>query len=356
MRVVTGKGAPRLLDDVGHDIASANDFLRAALAHGSPNTAAAYAYDLKRFFEFLARSQLTVEDVRPRQAVEFLVYLRELIPRRSGRSSMSGSAPALAPATINRILAAISSFYDHLIITEAAAITSNPLETAPPARTPGPRFRSLRRHARLRRIERLPRPLSEAQVTQLLLATCSRRDTALILLMLQGGLRVGEVLNLRLEDIQYGRRRILVRHGTDHPKGARSKSRSERVIDLHEPETLAAVSAYITHERPRPAIADYVFLAGGRGATRGEPIGYAALAKWFQRRKRTAGLTEPWMTLHCLRHTHATRMWEGGMSEFCLQKRLGHASFESTRVYTRVSDTALVADYRKALQLGPVAS
>jgi integrase len=44
-------------------------------------------------------------------------------------------------------------------------------------------------------------------------------------------------------------------------------------------------------------------------------------------------------------------MWEGGMRELTLQKRLGHASVESTRSYTRISDPAVVADYRRALGL-----
>ncbi|MFD9607032.1 tyrosine-type recombinase/integrase [Streptomyces sp. NPDC059970] len=48
-------------------------------------------------------------------------------------------------------------------------------------------------------------------------------------------------------------------------------------------------------------------------------------------------------------HSHATRMWEGGMRELTLQKRLGHASPESTRIYTRVSDPAAVAGYNRAL-------
>jgi integrase len=57
------------------------------------------------------------------------------------------------------------------------------------------------------------------------------------------------------------------------------------------------------------------------------------------------------MTPHALRHTHATRMWEAGMRELTLQKRLGHASPESTRIYTRVSDAVVVAEYRQALGL-----
>lgn len=61
------------------------------------------------------------------------------------------------------------------------------------------------------------------------------------------------------------------------------------------------------------------------------------------------GIREQWITPHSLRHTHATRMWEGGMRELALQKRLGHASPESTRLYTRVSDPMVVAEYRRAL-------
>ena len=62
------------------------------------------------------------------------------------------------------------------------------------------------------------------------------------------------------------------------------------------------------------------------------------------------GLREPATTPHALRHTHATAMWDGGMRELTLQKRLGHASPESTKVYTRVSDDAVLADYTQALE------
>ena len=198
-------------------------------------------------------------------------------------------------------------------------------------------------------VHRVPRPLDPAQVEALLGALRCRRDLALIRLMLDGGLRPGEALALRLADVAYGRRRVIVRHGGDHPKGARAKSRVERVVDLHEPATLAAVADYVMMERPRDAESPFLFLVGGRGRRRLEPIGYAALAKLFARAAARAGIREPWMTPHALRHTHATRLWEGGMRELALQRRLGHASPESTRIYTRVSDAAVVAEYRRAL-------
>ena len=102
-------------------------------------------------------------------------------------------------------------------------------------------------------------------------------------------------------------------------------------------------------EQPVDAPTPFVFLVGGHGHRRHEPLSYAALVKLFRRACARAGLLEPCMTPHSLRHTHATRMWEGGMRELTLQKRLGHASVESTRVYTHISDPVVVADYRRAL-------
>ncbi|MGP3937281.1 tyrosine-type recombinase/integrase [Nonomuraea sp. KM88] len=94
----------------------------------------------------------------------------------------------------------------------------------------------------MKTVQKVSLPLDEAQV--------NLRDRAIVLLMLQGGLRPGEVLGLYLDDIAYGRRRVTVRHRDDHPNGARSKSRTERAVGLHEPETLATISAYVMSERP----------------------------------------------------------------------------------------------------------
>jgi len=269
-------------------------------------------------------------------------------------------ARSLAPTTINRMLAAISSFYDYMI-TAGQFHQTNPLEKIPEPLAPRlterhrsflagiQRQRPLRRRVAVRTVERLPRVLEAHQVSALFDALRSTRDLALLRLMLDGGLRPGEVLSLHLEDVAYGRRRVIVRRRCDHPKGVRPKSRVERVVDLHEPATLAAVNTYVMTERPADAPTPFLFLVGGRGQRRHEPLSYAALVQLFRRACARAGLREPWMTPHSLRHTHATRMWEGGRREPTLQKRLGHASVESTRVYTRISDPVVVADYRRAL-------
>ncbi|MCZ0975261.1 tyrosine-type recombinase/integrase [Streptomyces albulus] len=327
-----------------------------------------YAYDLRHLWRFFGERGLTWDVFAPAHAIPLLEYLRT-VPSRRPRQRMvltvatvdaDGPATKLAATTVNRILAAVSSFYEYAILA-GLLDRANPIEKRPdpalqrvserhrPFMGRASRQRPVRRAVRVKTVQALPRPLDDAQVEALLAELRSVRDRALVLLMLQGGLRPGEALGLHLEDIAYGRRRVVVRHRDDHPKGARSKSRYERVVDLHEPEALATVSAYVMSDRPADAESPLVFLIGGRGARRFEPLGYDGLVRMFARACTRAGIREPWMTPHALRHTHATRMWEGGMRELTLQRRLGHASPESTRIYTRVSDPAVVTEYNRAL-------
>lgn len=352
MRIPTDQGERfDLLDEADKPLPLVASFAIGLQARGcSPNTIIAYLYDLRRFYQFLDNAGLTIERFVAAHTVDFLAYLNALQPRQRKITVFpTVMRTGLSPTTINRILAAVSTFFEHLMMIGVDGMGSNPLEASAGHGRIGQAQRPARRLKRLRRIHRIPRPLSDEQVARMLEIMVRPRDRAMFLLMLQGGLRPGEVLNLHLDDVEYGRRRVTVRYRTDHPKGVRTKSRTERVVDLYEPEALAAVSTYVMSERPADAPTRHLFLVCGAGPRATDPIGYPALAKLFERRRDEAGLTEPWITPHALRHTHATRLWEGGMRELALQKRLGHASFESTRVYTRVSDAMMLEDYQRVL-------
>ena len=119
---------------------------------------------------------------------------------------------------------------------------------------------------------------------------------------------------------------------------------------MHEPRTLDAVNRYVLHERPLDSASPFVFLVGGTGARRGEPLSYQAVARGFARRLDRLGIRSPDKTPHALRHTHATTIWKNKMRELALQKRLGHASPKSIRIYTRVSDEQMLANYDAALR------
>lgn len=336
----------------------------------SPNTALAYARDLIHLWTFLSTQGIHWTSFSPELSAAFLEYLRSVQANRKRRDTSirlvvsDGAAvrQGLSAATINRILVAVDAFYRWAIFTGAFS-GPNPIVRRQDRTSwrvsdrHKPFLAGISRHMpeirelRLKTVQRLPRPMSQYQVESLLAATRNLRDRSLILLMLNGGLRPGEVLGLQMKDISYGRRRIFVRCCDDHPKGARSKSRVERIVDLHDGETLETLNTYVMHERPHDAEALFVFLVGGGGANRKDPLSYSALARLFARACDRAGIREQWMTPHALRHTHATRMWEAGMRELTLQKRLGHASPESTKIYTRVSDAVVVTEYRRALGL-----
>ena len=332
---------------------------------GSPNTAVAYAYDLRYLFEFLDERDLDWAQFRPSVAFDLLGWLRRRpCRRRAQQLGLSTAGPygrVLAPATVARALAAVSSFYEWAIATERF-VSENPLHRRrdlalarvsarhQPFTGSASRQQPTRRDVRVRVPSRLPRPMSDADVTALLDSMTNLRDLAMVLLMLDGGLRPGEVLGLHLDDIAYGHRRVTIRKRDDHPRGARQKSHRERVVDLLEARTLDAVNRYVLHERPLEADTEFVFLVGGRGKRRTQPLSYTALVRMFSRRLAKLGIRTPDMTPHALRHTHATAMWEAGMRELSLQQRLGHASPESTRIYTRVSDTQVRSDYVTALR------
>ncbi len=360
-----------LLDDDNQPIPIVSGFMRHLRARGcSPNTLSAYAYDLLHFMSFLQEQRLPYDEFRPPHALLFLEYLSELPSKKAAHrlglvlsttTTEGGSATRLSPSTINRAFAAVSSFYEYLILAGHFTECENPILKVPdptlahvsqrhrPFMGYTSRQKPMRRAMHVKTVRRVPRPMDDEQVCQLLESLSLKRDKAMILLMLHGGLRPGEVLTLQLDDIQYGRKRVVIRYHTDHPKRARTKSRTERVVDLLQPETLQAVSEYVMHERPSDASSPYVFLVGGRGKRRLEPLGYHALVKLFERHCERLGMRNPWMTPHALRHTHATRMFEQGMRELTLQKRLGHASPASTQVYTQVSDPTVVEEYRRAL-------
>ena len=360
-----------LLEDDGEPIVAVGRFLdHLAERACSPHTLCAYGYDLQQLFTFLASEQLAWQAFEPADALRLLTFLRrrpsQRPAQRLGLTLIDGGTAAgrrLSASTVNRILAGVASFYEWAIAAQIYTRAESPiqmredpalarvLDRHQPFMGRASRQRPIRRVVAVKQPLRLPRPLAAADVEALLSSLTRLRDLAIFLLMLDGGLRPGEVLSLHLEDVAYGQRRVAIHKRDDHPRGARGKSRAERVVDLHAPRTLNAVSRYVLHERPRDALHPFLFMVGGKGTRRLEPLGYDAVVRLFARHLERLGLRSPEKTPHALRHTHATAMWEGGMRELSLQKRLGHASPESTTIYTRISDEQVLADYTRALEV-----
>lgn len=158
-----------LLDEQGEYVPIIASFVRFLGARDcSPNTVVAYLHDLKLLFGYLSSAGMDVEQFKTAHLIDFITYLTD---RRRGAGGRQASTPAivsdrLAPATINRILAGVSTFYEHLVLTGAFSVARNPLEAHGEQQRSG--RRTGRRSMRMRRIQRVPRPLSDDQVMRLL--------------------------------------------------------------------------------------------------------------------------------------------------------------------------------------------
>jgi integrase/recombinase XerD len=218
-----------LVDGSGEVIPIPSEYLAYVSLRGcSPNTVLGYAYDLAHVWRFFGGVGLSWDQLTPRRSLELLVYFRALPSKR--RVAAAGPILAtsyaepleprrLSPAAINRALAAVSAFYDWAIlcgpfdgpnpitrITERSIMMVSerhqPLLAGIAALSPSART------MRIRTSCRLPRPLDPEQVARLLPELRSRRDLAMVRLMLDGGQWPGEVLGLHLADVSYGRRRV----------------------------------------------------------------------------------------------------------------------------------------------------
>ncbi|MEV2241120.1 site-specific integrase [Micromonospora sp. NPDC049891] len=209
-----GQPSVELVDAAGVPVTEVTGFLRLLMVRDySPNTVRAYAHDLQKLFVFLKSRGLTVQQFTPARAVDFIVWLRTRSSARKVQrlelALTDGAGRLLAAKTCNRVLAAVSSFYEYLISVERYGGSDNPIVTIADhaaARVPGrPRAPLVisrpRRALRIETVETLPRPMADETYVALLRVLRSRRDRALLELMWEGGLRPGEALGLRLEDI-----------------------------------------------------------------------------------------------------------------------------------------------------------
>src|SRR6266700_6899212 len=205
-----------LLDDDGQAIPVVAGFLRHLRARGcSPNTLSAYAYDLLHFMIFLKERQLTYLDFSPRHAFLFLEYLSMLPSRKSAQrlslvlsttTDEGTSATRLSPATINRTFAAVSSFYEYLMLAGHFTERENPIQKVPdpalarvsqrhrPFMGYASRQQPIRRSVHVKTVRRVPRPMDDEQIGKLLTSLSLKRDKAMLLLMLHGGLRPGDYI------------------------------------------------------------------------------------------------------------------------------------------------------------------
>ena len=186
---------------------------------------------------------------------------------------------------------------------------------------------------RPRREQRLPTVLSPEEFRRFLAAVRNPKHVAILAVAYSAGLRVGEVVRLRLEDLDRDRGLIQVRGG---------KGRKDRCTLLSE-IALTLVDAYLEGANP----GRWLF----PGARPGRHLSVRSVQKVTAAARERAGITKP-LTPHVLRHSFATHLLESGIDVRLIQELLGHASVRTTQIYTHVSRRQL-GRIRSPLDLPP---
>jgi len=271
----------------------------------SLNTIAAYGRDLSQFAQFARDKGISqVKDLKEGTLQSFLEGLRE---------------GGMSPNSIGRKISAIRTFckfaYREGYITHD--FTAN---------TDG-----------VKGIKRLPSVLSIAEIVDLLskpdaMHPAGARDKAMLETLYATGLRVSELINLRLTDVNadVGFVRCI------------GKGSKERIIPIGK-VAIEYLKRYLVNGRQefaRSGSSEYLFLTN-----RGRRMSRVGFWKLIKRYAAKAGITKH-ITPHTLRHSFATHLLEGGADLRSIQEMLGHADIATTQIYTHVSREKLKKVYR----------
>ena len=269
----------------------------------SANTLSSYMRDVRQLAEYLGANGII-----DATAEELDGYISSL--RSTGKSV----------ATVSRTIASIKCLYSHLFIKQL--ITLNPAQGLTPEKVP----------------QKLPEILTNREV-ELLLAqpNCidpkGYRDKAMLELLYATGIRVTELIDLKITDVnlEAGVIRCVNRD-------------TERLIPMY-PAAVKALSDYITLVRPQmilnPSEQTLFVNVGGEHMSR---QGFWKIIKHYQRK---AGIEKD-ITPHTLRHSFAAHLLENGADIHAIQEMLGHRDISSTNIYSQLVNKQLKDVYNKA--------
>ena len=263
----------------------------------SPHTIGAYERDLKQFSAFLTKEYNGLDNPGEIKAYHFRSWLAGI---------QAGKKP-VGPATINRKISALQSFYKYLL--REGSITKNPAGQLHSLRLP----------------ERLPQFLKESE-TEILLeeksfgegfTACT--DRLICELLYSTGIRRGELINIRETDIEWSLRQLRVL----------GKGNKERLIPLGE-AVLDDLRAYLAEKRKTLEASETTHLLLLESGKPLYPVYVDRVMK-----KHLAGIsTLEQKSPHVMRHTFATHLLDNGANIQAIKELLGHSSLAATQVYT----------------------
>ena len=280
-----------------------NQYLRDLHRHNCrPNTIRGNGTTIILFLTFLKSiGRQKIEDINRQDTSAFIEYEQDR---------------GLTPNTVSTRLRALYAFFNYLIQNDVLHPDL------------------LKRKMRVKVPDSLPRAIEPEDIKLLLSVIKAPRDRALILTLLRTGMRIGELLNTKLPDLNLKENCIQIFEA--------QKNRVGRIVYI----STDARSALVKWLKLRNAKNDYIFY--GR---QNRPLSYEAARCRFNHYIDKADLSHKDYSLHCLRHTCASELLNAGMPLQCLQELLGHSCIEMTRRYARLTDNTRREEYYKAMAI-----
>lgn len=268
----------------------------------SKNTILSYKNDLEKYITFLKKRKIdSITDITKKDILEYLEYL---------------SQEGVSVTSIARKLTTIKNFHGFLYQRE---LINNDVASS----IERPKLRKT-----------LPKVMTVEEVDRLLDVPLNTifdyRDKAMLELMYATGLRVSELLNLTLNDIDF--ENCIVR--------CMGKGKKERIIPIGE-YVLDSMKKYL-EKRPKLYLMkrdDHLFLNNhGKGLSR------SSFFKMIKKRLKICNINID-ISPHTLRHSFATHMIEHGSDLRVVQELLGHSDISTTKIYTHISNQKVRTDY-----------
>lgn len=267
------------------------------------NTISSYRNDLIKYESFLKKNDIAPVAAEKHDIINFLEYLKD-----SGYGASS----------ICRIISSIKGYYRYLLYERIRE--NDPAENIS---TP-------------RKWRHVPKALPLREVIALLETRRDGRyylrDIAMLELMYSSGLRVSELISVKIEDFNFeaGYVRVL------------GKGSKERIVPVNG-RVIGRIKDYIANQRDpllKKAVGNpFLFLSN-----RGKPL---SRQRFWQTLKEIGKITGITVTPHMIRHSFATHLLEGGADLRAVQKMLGHSDISTTQIYTKVTSDRLKKAHKK---------
>ncbi|NIP31284.1 MAG: tyrosine recombinase XerC [Candidatus Dadabacteria bacterium] len=270
----------------------------------SENTVRAYKTDLADFFEFLSNKNIVIESVDIKTVNKYIATLH----KTNSKSSIS------------RKLSTLRTYFYFSFLIRKGRLKSNPAKLV---QSPT-------------KINKLPVFLSVDEVFNLIDFKNSDkkpllyRDKAIMELLYSSGLRVSEISNVKLDDLNFGEAIIKVV----------GKGNKERIVPIGS-KALSAINYYLDSREDLKPKSRYLFLN-----FRGNKISTRSISRIIKKYALISGISKD-ISPHVLRHTFATHLLGSGADLRSIQEMLGHSSLSTTQKYTHISIEQIMKIYDK---------